>query len=153
MQTILNGFFRGISIILKQSFTDCNVYFSKQVQQDLRKPAFFIELINSSTKDLLLGNDFSLNNVERTFSFDITYYPKDNYQYSEINSVMIVLPDLLRVISVNGQTVYKINGLTRSDIYDTVGHFYITYKIITTNQLPIDEDDFMQTKQLFENIN
>jgi hypothetical protein len=148
METILNGFFRGISIELKQTFPSSNVYYSKQVQQDLRKPAFFISLINSSTRDRLLGDNFSLNNVQRTFSFDIQYYPKKDYDYNEINGVMVLLPDLLRTIKVNGQLVYKFNGLTRADVYDTTGHFYITYRIYTTCPAAVDKNAFMQNQDL-----
>lgn len=115
---MVNDIKDAISIRLNQVF-GYEIY-SKDVQQGLQEPCFFIQVLNPSRKQII-GNRYFLDVL-----FDILYFPSvqgNNDELDEVGSSLF--NDLEYITMVNGD---QLRGTKMSyEKFDGVLHFFVSY--------------------------
>ena len=117
---MVNNIKDAISIRLKQLFGNDYEICSKKVEQGLKVPCFFINVLSQSRRQII-GNRYYLE-----VSCDVHYFPSvedDNDELDEVGSILF--DDLEYITMVNGD---QLRGTKMSyEKFEGVLHFYVTY--------------------------
>lgn len=126
---MVNDIKDAISIRLNQVF-GYEIY-SKDVQQGLQEPCFFIKVLSPSRKQMI-GNRYYLE-----VSFDVHYFPSlqgDNDELDEVGSSLF--NDLEYITMVNGD---QLRGTKMSyEKFNGVLHFFVTYGVFLVKTEELD---------------
>lgn len=129
---MVNDIKNAISIKLNQVYGDDYEIYSKDVEQGLQEPCFFIKTLNPSRKQLI-GNRYYLE-----VSYDIHYFPVvkgDNDELDEVGSSLF--NNLEYITMVNGD---QLRGTKMNyEKYDEVLHFFVTYGIFVKRDITSEE--------------
>lgn len=129
---MVNGIKDAISIKLNQIYGDNYEIYSKDVEQGLNPPCFFIKILNPSRRQLI-GNRYYLE-----VSCDVHYFPAvegDNDKLDEFG--MSLFDDLEYITMVNGD---QIRGTNMSyEKVDGVLHFFVTYGLYVKKDVPAED--------------
>lgn len=125
----------GISVKLNKTFGDDFTTYSKNTEQGLHEPCFFIQLLT------VLNTPFVGKRKRKDFPFDIHYFPvndADNEAMIEIGEKMADSMEFITLL--NGDVMH---GKDISfQIIDGVLHFNITYSVF---QNEINTESSMET--------
>jgi len=122
----------GISKTLNQVFGDgYEIYKSKDVQQGLSEPCFFIAHVGSSRKRRI-GNRYQSFN-----SFDVQYFPKEKGGNAEMISVAEQLYTALEFVQLlNGDLIRGTS--MRDESHDGVLHFFVDFNMFLNRETEFD---------------
>lgn len=124
---------KAISKTLNQVFgDDFEIYFSKDVQQGLKEPCFFIALVGSS-RIRRIGNRYRMFN-----SFDVQYFPRVKRGNIEMIGVAEQLLDALEFIQLSDGDLVQGTAMNYS-IQDGVLHFFVDYNMFLKKEVALDE--------------
>lgn len=124
---------KAISKTLNQVFgDDFEIYFSKDVQQGLKEPCFFIALMGSS-RIRRIGVRYRMFN-----SFDVQYFPKIKLGNIEMIGVAEQLLDALEFIQLSDGDLVQGTAMNFS-IQDGVLHFFVDYNMFLKKEVALDE--------------
>ena len=122
----------AISIKLNQIYGDNYEIYSKDVEQGLNPPCFFIKILNSSRRQLI-GNRYYLE-----ISVNVHYFPSVRGNNDELDEVGMGLFDNLEYITMlNGDQIRGIN--MNYEKVDGVLHFFVTYGLYVKKDIPAEE--------------
>lgn len=141
---MLNKIITGIAQALDSTFNENEEYeiYVDNIEQGLNEPCFFIFTLNPSSKKLV-GNRY-----ERTYPFDIHYFPEDENSNIEINEVTEKLFLCFEYINVDGNLVKGTN--MKAETVDGVLHFFINFNMVVKKEL--DPIDTMETLNLIQTL-
>ena len=124
---------KAISKTLNQVFgDDFEIYFSKDVQQGLTEPCFFIALVGLS-RIRRIGVRYQMFD-----SFVVQYFPKIQRGNIEMIGVGEQLLDALEVIQLSDGDL--VQGTTMNySIQDGVLHFFVDYNLFLKKEVAMDE--------------
>lgn len=125
----------GISTKLFETFGSDYTIYTENVEQFLKEPCFYIELISSNRKQ------FVTNRYKSDNSFDIHFFTSENEPKNEFRRIADILFDELEYIQLNdGALLRGIN--MHYEIVDDVLHFFVDYNLVL--QKDSEQKDFMQ---------
>ena len=132
---------KGISRKLKLTFgEDFEVYFSKDVRQGLKEPAFFIAWL-ASTQRRMIDARWELRN-----SFDVHYFPREDGSNTEMVQIGRRLFEELEFVELlNGDLVH--GSEMRQETVDGVLHFFVDYNMFLmrpSDETPMETMDLTQ---------
>lgn len=120
---MINEIIAGISTKLFETFGANYTIYTENVEQFLKEPCFYIELVNSN-RSQIIGNRYKSEN-----SFDIHFFTAEDELKKDFRSVADVLFDALEYIRLgNGDLLRGIN--MHYEIVDDVLHFFVDYNMI-----------------------
>ena len=128
---MINKIIDGISGAIFSEFGDGYEIYTDSVEQGLKEPCFFINVLNPSNEQYLGKRYFRSN------PFMIQYLPSDNEKTSENSAVMERLFSCLELINVDGDLT-RGTSMT-GEMVDGVLNFRVNY------------DMFMQQKETEDN--
>lgn len=128
---MLNKIITGIAQTLDSTFNENEEYeiYVDNIEQGLNEPCFFIFTLNPSSKKLV-GNRY-----DRTYPFDIHYFPENENSNIEINEVTEKLFMCFEYINVDGNLVKGTN--MKSETVDGVLHFFINFNMVVKKELEL----------------
>lgn len=133
----------GISIKLNEIFGDDYEIYDNKVEQGMKKPCFFIYFLDGDiNRQIGLGVKSYLD----VLHFDIVGFSKNDSRI-ELNDMSDKLRYGLEYITLADKTLIRANNL-KSKIEDDVLHFFIDYKIFTSQKDSEKEDIKMNKIQL-----
>lgn len=123
---MLNSIVEAISIKLNDEFKDKYPIYTEGVEQDFKKPCFFILPINQEIKNELSGG------AKKSITLDIMFFPDDKAKAGkgilknrEILKISSVLLDKMKLLDVEGK---KLRGANMdSDTTGGILNFIVTY--------------------------
>lgn len=123
---MLNSIIEAISISLNDEFGDKYPIYTEEVEQDCKKPCFFILPVSQDIKEELSGG------AKKSITLDIIFYPGDKFKTGvgalenrEILKMSSVLLEKMKILDVEGR---KLRGTDISS--ETTGeilNFIVTY--------------------------
>lgn len=124
---------KAMSKTLNQVFgDDFEIYFSKDVQQGLTEPCFFIALVGSS-RIRRIGVRYQMFN-----SFVVQYFPKIQRGNIEMIGVAEQLLDALEYVQLSDGDLVQGTAMNYS-IQDGVLHFFVDYNMFLKKEVALDE--------------
>ena len=129
---MVNQIMAGISKTLNGVFGDTfEIYYSKDVQQGLKAPCFFIALVKSS-RIKQIGLRYWMEN-----NLDVQYFPAVKGSNVEMFDVAKQLFDALELFELpNGDLVRGVK--MRYEIVDGILHFFVDVNLFLLKELIID---------------
>lgn len=121
----------GICKKLKAEFGTSHTIYTKQVEQGLIEPCFFVQFLDDGEN--------RMNSViyKNELDFMITYLPVDSVDYGVAERVLYALE------IVEGEGGIKFRGVNRKlSVRDNVGHISVTYTVY--EQLRGKDDELMK---------
>lgn len=134
-----NKIITGISQKLFETFgLDYKIY-TENVEQFLNPPCFYVELLQSSLRQIV-SNHYRLENL-----FDIHFFTNVNEPKNDFRRVADILYDALEYISVDNDLVRGLN--MHYEIADDVLHFLLNYNMnVQKETTPTDKMETLQTR-------
>ena len=129
---MVNEIKNAISIKLNQVYGDAYEIYSKDVEQGLQEPCFFIKILNSSRRQLI-GNRYYLE-----ISVDVHYFlavKGDNDKLDEVG--MSLFDDLEYITMVNGDQIRGTN-MSYEKVHGVL-HFFVTYGLYVKKDIPAED--------------
>lgn len=124
---------KAISKTLNQVFgDDFEIYFSKDVQQGLTEPCFFIALVGSS-RIRRIGVRYQMFN-----SFVVQFFPKIQRGNIEMIEVAEQLLDALEYVQLSDGDLVQGTAMNYS-IQDGVLHFFVDFNMFLKKEVALDE--------------
>ena len=124
---------KAISKTLNQVFEDdFEIYFSKDVQQGLKEPCFFIALVGSSRIGRI-GVRYQMFN-----SFVVQYFPKLQRGNIEMIGVAEQLLDALEYVQLSDGDLVQGTAMNYS-IQDGVLQFFVDFNMFLKKEVALDE--------------
>lgn len=124
---------KAISKTLNQVFGDAfEIYFSKDVQQGLKEPCFFIALVGSS-RIRRIGVRYQMFN-----SFVVQYFPKLQRGNIEMIGVGEQLLDALEYVQLSDGDLVQGTAMNYS-IQDGVLQFFVDFNMFLKKEVALDE--------------
>lgn len=124
---------KAISKTLNQVFgDDFEIYFSKDVQQGLKEPCFFIALVGSS-RIRRIGVRYQMFN-----SFVVQYFPKIQRGNIEMIGVAEQLLDALEYVQLSDGDLVQGTAMNYS-IQDGVLQFFVDFNMFLKKEVALDE--------------
>lgn len=124
---------KAISKTLNQVFgDDFEIYFSKDVQQGLKEPCFFIALVGSS-RIRRIGVRYQMFN-----SFVVQFFPKIQRGNIEMIGVAEQLLDALEYVQLSDGDLVQGTAMNYS-IQDGVLHFFVDFNMFLKKEVALDE--------------
>ncbi|NFG22689.1 hypothetical protein FDF11_08275 [Clostridium botulinum] len=142
---MLNKIITAISQALDDAFnvnSDDYAIYTENVEQGLNEPCFFIFSLEPSNKQLIR------NRYERTYPFDIHYFPKSEDRNNEINEITETLFDVLEYVNLDDGPIKGTN--MHGEIIDNVLHFFINFNMIVAKD--IQKEDSMENLKVEGNL-
>ena len=132
---MLNEIIKGVSVRLYDSFGDAYRIYQNDVEQGLKEPCFFIQILEPS-RSPLLGQRSMVR-----IPLDISYFPRRGGNNDEMLSVGWQLMEQLEYITLpNGDTV---RGTKMTfEVVDGVLHFFVGYNMTILHP---EDKQFMDT--------
>ncbi|MBO7394391.1 MAG: hypothetical protein J6U98_09380 [Abditibacteriota bacterium] len=116
----------GITAALHAAYETYDIYADQNIEQGLTEPCFFIESVDAPSTDVVKGWN------ERTYSFDVMFFPEDETDRATMYDVGDALHLILRRITVDddgeSRTVSAADGATYR-IVDGVLHYTVAYDL------------------------
>ena len=116
----------GITAALHAAYETYDIYADQNIEQGLTEPCFFIESVDAPSTDVVKGWN------ERTYSFDVMFFPEDETDRATMYNVGDALHLILRRITVDddgeSRTVSAADGATYR-IVDGVLHYTVAYDL------------------------
>lgn len=117
----------GICKKLKAEFGTSHTIYTKQVEQGLKEPCFFVQLLDDTE------NKMNTSVYKNEFDFVITYLPTKSVDYS-------VAERMLHAIEIIETVEGKYRGIKRKlAVQDDVGHISVTYTAYEQTQAETEE--------------
>ena len=124
---------KAISKTLNQVFgDDFEIYFSKDVQQGLKEPCFFIAIVGSS-RIRRIGVRYQMFN-----SFVVQYFPRVKRGNIEMIGVAEQLLDALEFIQLSDGDLVQGTAMNYS-IQDGVLQFFVDFNMFLKKEVALDE--------------
>ena len=112
----------GISTKLFKTFGENFTIYTENIEQNLKLPCFFIELVNSSSKQIV-GNHYRSENA-----FDIHFFTSEEEDKKEGRNIASILLEALEYITLaNGDLIRGTN--MHFENVDDVLHFFVNYNV------------------------
>ncbi len=119
---MLTEIINGISTKLFETFGENFTIYTENIEQNLKTPCFFIELVNSSRKQIV-GNHYRSENT-----FDIHFFTSEEEDKKEGRNVASILLEALEYITLaNGDLIRGTN--MHFENVDDVLHFFVNYNV------------------------
>ena len=120
---MINKIIDAISIKLFEIFGENYTIYKEDIKQNLHKPCFFIDVVNSDMNQIV-ANRYYLNNY-----FDICYFScKDENKNEMLNVIDSLFTNLEYITLENGDLLRGLN--MNFEIVDYVLHFFVQYNLI-----------------------
>lgn len=132
-----NEIITGISQKLFETFGQSCTIYTENVEQFLNPPCFFVELLQSSLKQIV-SNRYRLENL-----FDIHFFTNENEPKNDFRRVADVLYDAMEYIAIESDLVRGVN--MHYEIFDDVLHFFVNFNMVVKKEMI--ESDKMETLQ------
>lgn len=128
----------GISTKLFDTFGADYTIYTENVEQFLKEPCFYIELVSSSRRQII-GNRYKAEN-----SFDIHFFTSADELKKDFRCVADILFDELEYIQLSNDDLLR--GINMHyEIVDDVLHFFVDYNLIL--QKNMEQKDFMENHE------
>ena len=120
---MVNDIVTGITVQLNKEFGDSKRIYTKNVEQGLKSPCFFVKLLT------VINSPLIGKRKKREYPFDVHYFPEDETDNEEMMAVGDQLMEVLEYITMlDGE---KLRGKDMEyQIQEGVLHFSVTYGCI-----------------------
>ena len=134
-----NQIITGISQKLFETFGATYTIYTENVEQYLRPPCFYIELVQSSLQQII-SRRYKSDNL-----FDIHFFTDQSEPKSDFRRVADILYDALEYISVENDLMRGLN--MHYEIVDDVLHFLVNYNFVSKKEAQTaDKMETLQTR-------
>lgn len=123
---MLNSIIEAISIKLNDEFRDKYPIYTEEVEQDCKKPCFFILPISQEIKEELGGS------AKKSITLNIMFFPDDEAKKGkgilknrEILKISSVLLEKMKLLDVDGKKLRGVN--VNSETTGEILNFIVTY--------------------------
>lgn len=117
---MLNEIIKGISMKLNATFGDGYKIYQNDVEQGLKEPCFFIQILKPELSPLLGRRSLKRN------PFDLLYHPSAPGNNAEILTVAEQLMECLEYITLPSGVILRSTGINY-EIVDDVLHFFVNF--------------------------
>lgn len=129
----MNSIIDAISVKLFETFGHEYTIYKENVEQGLKEPCFFIDIVSVDRKQII-GNRYYSNNA-----FDICYFPIGEEKKADMLDVANVLYDDLEYVSLANGDLLKGTKMN-AEIVDGILHFFVSYNLILQKETELAED-------------
>ena len=141
---MINNIIDAISVKLFEVFGAEYTIYTENVEQYLKEPCFYIDVVNSD-REKIIGERYYSNNA-----FDICYFTKDSEPKRELRRIAdILFSDMEYITLANGDLLHGTK--MKYEIVDDVLHFFVNYNLVLKKQ-PDTLDD-MEILDIRANLN
>lgn len=135
---MLNEIIKGVSAKLNTSFGDGYKIYQDDVKQGLKKPCFFIAVLQPELSPLLGTRRMNRNPL------DVQYIPSDPCKNAEMFSVAGKLVEALAFITLPDGDILRGTSMNY-EVVDGVLHFFVNYNLtlvqVSTEETPMESLD------------